>query len=25
MIREDGEPFDALIAPFVLSLPYSLN
>ncbi len=25
MVREDGERFDALIAPFPLALPYSLN
>lgn len=25
MVREDGERFDAVIAPFTLSLPYSLN
>ena len=25
MIRDDGELFDAEIAPFALSLPYSLN
>ncbi len=25
MVADDGEPFDALIAPFALALPYSLN
>jgi ApaG protein len=25
MLREDGEHFDAVIAPFPLALPYSLN
>jgi ApaG protein len=25
MIREDGEGFDAMVAPFALALPYSLN
>jgi ApaG protein len=25
MITEEGEPFDAMIAPFPLALPYSLN
>jgi ApaG protein len=25
MVREDGEQFDARIAPFPLALPYSLN
>ena len=25
MMREDGEGFDAMIAPFALALPYSLN
>jgi ApaG protein len=25
MLREDGEGFDAQIAPFALALPYSLN
>jgi ApaG protein len=25
MVREDGEQFDAVIAPFPLALPYSLN
>jgi ApaG protein len=25
MVREDGDEFDAVIAPFPLALPYSLN
>jgi ApaG protein len=25
MIRDDGEAFDAMVAPFALALPYSLN
>jgi len=25
MVREDGQRFDAVIAPFALALPYSLN
>ena len=25
MVRENGDPFDATIAPFPLTLPYSLN
>jgi ApaG protein len=25
MVRDDGEPFEAQIAPFALALPYSLN
>ena len=25
MVREDGSPFDAVIAPFALTLPHSLN